>query len=310
MNTGNTYKNVPFLRAVPRNRRIVYLVLSVVIPMLVPLFALAGGARPARLDVIVFDVGEAESIIIRTPGGKNILIDGGAPPHEFDGVTIQSRTVLPLLTKKGITRLDTVILSHSHTDHVAGLVDVLQSLPVGMVYDTGCHNDEDSEYIQCREVIRRRQIPCAAIAPDDTLDFGSGVRGEVFGPPPWRRDNQNDNSVILKVTYGKVRFLFTGDAQKDEELWVVKKYGERLAADILKVPHHGSGTSSSAKFIQTVQPKIAVLSCGLDNPYGHPHAETLYSYRKKGIRLYRTDYDGDITMTTDGMSIDVSTDKK
>jgi len=273
-----------------------------ILPLFAVLFLFFGRALAARpLTVYFFDVGEAEAICLQTPGGQSILIDGGSPPYTTeDGETVQSREVLPLLKKYGIERLDTVIISHAHADHVGGLADVLSELPVAAVYDSGRSHESDVEYRHCIEVVKSKKIDYRQVHDGEVLRWGNDLAAELFIPPDGRFDNLNNNSIIVKITYRSASLLLTGDAQKDEEEWAVRKYGDRLRSAVLKVSHHGSGTSSSRLFLNTVRPRIAVISCGFDTPFGHPHAQTLYALRKRGIKIYRTDYDGTVILTSDG----------
>lgn len=281
-----------------------------VLTALLVLAVAAVNARP--LSVTFLDVEEADAVCIQTPDGRTILIDGGSPPYVVDGTQVQSREALPLLKKHGISRLDAVVLSHSHGDHAGGLVQVLAGIPVGMVYDSGYGENGEGEldYSRCRELIREKGIPYHKIRDGERLDWGKGLTVEAFLPSPGTFRGPNDNSLIIRMTYGKTSFLFAGDAQADEEGWAARRYGGRIAADVLKVGHHGSGTSSSRKFLNAVRPRIAVISCGMDNPFGHPHAQTLRALKKAGIRIYRTDYDGDIHMIADGGCLSVETGKR
>jgi beta-lactamase superfamily II metal-dependent hydrolase len=266
-----------------------------------------GEARPLR--VIFFDVGEGDALCIQTPGGKTILIDGGSSPYTIDDTVVQSREVAPLLQRRGITRIDAVVISHAHADHVSGLLNVIGHLPVGIVYDSGYCTDEDKEYRQLIELVREKGVPYRQVHAGELMDWGSDVTAEVFGPPDNIFSGPNNNSLIIKMSCCGISFLFVGDAQRDEELWAVGRYGGRLAADVLKVGHHGSGTSSSRGFLKAVHPRMAVISCGYDTPFGHPHSQTLFALKKQGIRVLRTDYDGDIVLQADGGRLSVETEK-
>ena len=274
--------------------------------VLVSTLALALVARPVGTLVVTFlDVGQGDAALIEWPDGRAWLVDGGPP----------GRGVLLALRRRGITRLDTVVISHPHPDHTGGLEAVFSELPVGTVRGPrGPLPGEDTYAALLAKPDARREwgmqsaSPLFTLAPGATHPSASmATRATVtpLHPPPTfaAAGNVNDESLVLRVRFGARRFLFTGDIEVAAEAALA---GSELRADVLKVPHHGSRTSSSAAFVAAVAPSVAVVPVGRDNRYGHPHAAALAAYR--GVRVYRTDRDGTVTVRTDGASLTVETD--
>lgn len=261
------------------------------------------------LKVHFIDVGQGDSTLVRTPAGRFILIDGGGDAVRPDGSVSDpgKEAVIPFLEKQGVREIEAVVISHAHPDHCGGLRAVLKRFPVKAVYETGFHADEDREYLESREIMKARRIPQRIIRPGDKPDWDPALRVDVLGPPDWGKgrlkDPANNNSLVIKIAYGKTSFLFTGDAEMEEESRLVKTWGPSLASDVLKCPHHGSYTSSSEGFVETVRPKFAVISCALYNDFDHPHGGILARYRRHKVTVLRTDYDGTVTLSSDGAKI-------
>lgn len=263
------------------------------------------------LKVTFIDVGQGDSIYIRTPNGKHIIVDGGGVPSWKSGVDTGYEYVIPYLKKniRGKVVLDAVIMSHPHADHVGGLVTILQNLHVKKVYDSG-YQIGDEEYARCLEVIKAKNIPYEIICEGDTLNIDPDLAIKVFGPPAdFQYEGANNNSIIMKLIYKEFSMLLTGDAEAELENYVASKYGSQLRANVLKSPHHGSRTSSTSGFIGYVKPEVAVISCGRNNQFNHPHTETLSRYRNYDCQVFRTDYDGNVTITSNGYSFTVTTSK-
>jgi competence protein ComEC len=263
-----------------------------------------------ELVVTFFDVGQGDAMLITTPGGKQVLLDGGSEPRTIEtGETVFSREVLPLLQARGVSRLDDVLVSHPHPDHINGVMTVLQTLPVTRVYFPVCAAG-DSLYEQCLGIVRRRHIEYTMMHAGTGIVIDPALRVEVFGPPEnFCFDDANNNSMIVRIAYKKISFLFTGDANSEEQDWCADKFGSRLRSTILKIPHHGSYNAVNGTFIHAVNPAVGVISCGPDNPYGHPHEKTLGFYHKGKTTVYRTDRQGTITISTDGTAYAVTTEK-
>ena len=269
----------------------------------------AAGACAGEMSVSFFDVGQADAALVTTPGKKTVLIDGGSPDSTLrTGELVRSQEVLPLLRARGVTALDAVVLSHPHPDHITGLVEVLNAVPVGRLYVPGCA-EGDPQFAGCLETARRKGIETTILRAGSAVTVDPVVSMQVFGPPAaFCFDDGNDNSLILRVAYGDVSVLFAGDANTEAQDWCAGKYARRLRSTILKMPHHGSYNAVNGTFIRAVSPRAAVISCG-ENPYGHPHEKTLAFYKRRGTALYRTDVHGTVTLRTDGTAWKLHTEK-
>ncbi|MGQ9483362.1 MBL fold metallo-hydrolase [Chloroflexus sp.] len=250
------------------------------------------GEQP--LEVHVIDVGQGDSILIRTPEGKTALIDGG-----YD-----NGLALAYLRERGIGHIDVMVASHPHADHIGGLVDVLRALPVKGFWTSGATHTTGT-YEQLLDAIDVARVPYYEVQRGDTIPLG-WLRFEVLHSDP-EADDLNNTSVVLRLAYGHVSFLFTGDVEAAAELDMLSTVRDRLKATILKVAHHGSHTSSTAEFLAAVQPRIAVYSAGRDNNYGHPHRETIQALQRVGAAVYGTDEHGTIVIVTNGVDYQIQT---
>lgn len=242
----------------------------------------------------VIDVGQGDSILIQAPNGTTALIDGG-----YD-----NGQALAYLRDQEIQRIDLVIASHPHADHIGGLVEVLHALPVGAVWTSGAMHTTGT-FEQFLDTIAETKTPYYEAQRGDRIPFGT-MEFAVLRSDPQASD-LNDTSLVLKLTYGQVSFLFTGDAEAASEADLLQTAKDDLASTILKVGHHGSYTSSSPAFLAAVQPEIAIYSAGRHNSYGHPHAETLAALEAVGAQIYGTDRHGTVVVETDGQDYQIRT---
>ncbi|MEA1928426.1 MAG: ComEC/Rec2 family competence protein [Candidatus Auribacterota bacterium] len=270
----------------------------------------AGEKEAKELEVVYLDVGQGDSTLINTPGGKHILIDGGIGAGSFGSEDQGKKIILPYLRSHGINRLDTVLGSHPDYDHIGGLASAVRAknLTVGEFLDPGVAHPSRGYLDLLNAVKDRPEIKYRQPRAGDILNWGEEVEVEVISPPYLLKDN-NESSIVIKLTYGDVSFLFTGDAYGSAEQLMQSRYGWRLRSTILKAGHHGSKHSSSEDFLRKVRPEVAIFSCGKDNNYGHPHPETIERLERVGAKMYRTDQQGTITITTDGKEYQVKTEK-
>jgi competence protein ComEC len=250
------------------------------------------------LRVTFLDVGQGDAALIEGPGGFAALVDGGgAIDGDFDP---GARVVLPVLRRWGIGRLDLVVLSHPHPDHMNGLFAVLRRVPVGALWSSG-DSGGNPEYDRLLTLARSRRI---ALGRPRALNL-EGLRVEPRGPwwngqiaaPPGL--NVNDASVVVRFGMAGRWFLFTGDIEQQGEAELVAgaAFAASLASDVMKVPHHGSRTSSGAELIEAVRPRLAIISLGRRNRFGFPRAEVLDRYAQHGVGVLRTDLHGAISVT-------------
>jgi competence protein ComEC len=274
------------------------LLLSLVISVLL-VWHVALGSTPSlsgRLLTATFiDVGQGDAILIEAPSGKKVLIDGG---EKYQG----KYAVMPLLAKKGINKLDAVVLTHPHSDHVGGLLEVLKSVKVDLVIDSGQPHPSNL-YVAFLKLVDEKKIKYKVARKGDKLDLSDGIVCCVLSPStPLISSTQSDlnnNSVVLKVVYNKFSFLLAGDIGFAAEERLTGS-GADLKSEVLKVGHHGSSTSSSSVFLKAVAPKLCVISVGAKNKHGHPGGKTVKRLGSVGAKIYRTDLCGTITITTNG----------
>ena len=248
-----------------------------------------------QLEVHVIDVGQADAILIKTPDAGNLLIDGGTGETE--------EALIRYLEKQGVSRLDYVIATHPHEDHIGGLDAVIKKFDVGTVYmPKVSHTTKAFENMLL--AIQDKKIPVQEAKADVKLPLGDGTQAMFLAPCGSDYDSLNDYSAVLKLVYGQTSFLFTGDAEKTSEDEMLAHYSAKtLSSTVLKVGHHGSKTSSSAAFLQAVDPQWAVISVGKGNDYGLPSDKTLKALKQQGIPYWRTDEAGSIVFYSDGKTV-------
>ncbi len=246
------------------------------------------------LKVTFLDVGQADCAIIQV-GDKNMLIDAGT--------NSAANQVISAIKNLGISRLDCVVGTHPHEDHIGGLDAVINTFDIGGVImpkvsaTTQTFND-------VLLAIQKKGLTITTPAPGTTFNLGQ-AKVTILAPNSPSYSDVNNYSVVIKVEFGNVSFLFTGDAQTDSEKEMIAK-GYNLKVDVLKVGHHGSSTSSSPAFLKAMSPKYAVISVGASNSYGHPSQATLTNLSGIGAKVYRTDLNGSVVITSDGTNIQVS----
>ena len=248
-----------------------------------------------RLTVTVLDVGQGEAILVEGPDGHRLIVDAG--PSE-EAVAAALGRNLPFHDR----RLDLIVITHPQADHFGGLPAVLERYDVGSVLASPVEADS-AAYRSLRDSIRETAVPYREAASGQAIDLGAGASVRVLSAPA-RDADPNEASVVLKLTMGRASFLLTGDIGEVREAVLLRGSAD-LRATVYKVPHHGSGTSSSAAFLAAVDPRVDVISVGARNPFGHPSADVLD--RLDGDAVFRTDRDGDVSVSTDGLRLWVET---
>ena len=273
-------------------QRAVSLVLVFVCLLTLPALSLAA------LDVYFLDVGQGDASLILCDG-ESMLIDGGPPAA--------SRFIYSILTRDlKLQRLDHLIATHPHSDHVGGLSAALSACQPGLVYSP-VYYFNDPVFLRFRELVLQRMCNFTMPLPGQSLSLG-GARVTFLAPSKLFGD-MNDNSICLRVSHGSIDTLFTGDAGIRQEEDMIKD-GQPLEAEILQSGHHGSSKSNGYKLLDAADPEYTVISCEAGNDYGHPHRETLKRLESKGVQVYRTDTQGTIVARSDGSSLQFETVSK
>ncbi|MFQ5841642.1 MAG: DNA internalization-related competence protein ComEC/Rec2 [Thermodesulfobacteriota bacterium] len=263
-----------------------------------------------ELRVAFIDVGQGDSVLVEFPGGKRMLIDGGG--FYDDSFDVGRNVVAPVLWGKKIATLHYVVLTHSHPDHFNGLKFIASSFRVDEFWEN-VQDYSSVPYLELKDIVARRRIHRITVHDASAPRLVNGVKVEVFNPPqPWMIHGRNpwsqtnNRSIVLKITYKNYRFLLTGDIEREAEAQLVKS-GKDLRSDVLKVPHHGSQTSSTRKFLEAVNPSHALFTVGFRNIFNLPSPKVLNRYERAGCRISRTDRDGAVMFETDGEKLSVIT---
>lgn len=248
------------------------------------------------MSVTFVDVGQGDCELIGFPDGKCMLIDSGEAEYCDE---VEER-----LRQNGYDRIDWLVVTHPHTDHMGGMSSIISDFDVGEIYMPYAVSDTRA-YERLLEAIDSRSLTVNTAGAGVTVTFSDDISGEFLAPVGDSYDGMNNYSAVLKLTYNDVSFLFTGDAETFSEDEMLDNSYSSLDCDVLKVSHHGSSSSSSQEFINAVSPEYAVIECGANNRYGHPHTETLSRLDNAGAVIYRTDLSGDIVFKTDGEAIEI-----
>lgn len=239
------------------------------------------------------DVGQADSILVQSEG-INMLIDAGT--------NSSGQTVVKDLEDLGVTKIDYLIGTHPHEDHIGGMDDIIKNFDIGIIYMPKIQTNTKT-FEDVLDAVSEKSLKITSPKKGDEFEVG-GARCEIMTDGIEDTSNLNLSSIVIRMTYGTQSFLFMGDAEKENE-----ETRQWPQTTVLKVGHHGSSTSSSTQFLNEVQPQISVISVGKDNKYGHPTKTTINKLEKIKTKIYRTDESGTITITSDGKKCIVTTEK-
>src|SRR5260370_11008482 len=267
-----------------------------------------------RLELTVLDVGQGDSLLVVSPGGKTMLIDGGGAfggfsgHEEQNGIDPGEEAVSPYLWSRGFQKLDVVALTHAHQDHLGGLTAILENFRVGRLWIG--REVSIAALARLEELAREQQIPIEHELRGKTFQW-DGVEGDFLWPEIAPEEAaplaKNNDSLVLRLHYGDQTILLPGDAEKQVEREILSENGaEAMRAGVLKVGHHGSKNSTIPEFLAAVRPRVGIISAGEENPYGHPHAELLDRLEGAGVRILRTDRDGAVHVLTDGTRLEIT----
>jgi competence protein ComEC len=262
--------------------------------------SLEGASPPpsGSLSVSFIDVGQGDGVLVQA-GGEDYLIDAGRAE--------EGPNVVDFLRARGVEELDGIVVSNPDSDHIGGFLDVFYAFEVRVVYVSGDPKGTLT-YNSFLRGVREEGSEVEEVRTGYRMDWG-GVRADVIAPPPGELFSEtNDNSVAILLTYGTARVLLAGDAEaREEEYMASGPYSGPLT--VLKVTHHGSNTSSTPLFLSRFPPRVAVIQCGVDNPYGHPTPETLDRLQRTGAKVFRNDEHGDVIVTIKDQKVDVAVTK-
>ena len=260
------------------------------------------------LEVHYINVGQSVSTLVVGPDGETMLVDTGH--YNDDG-----EHVLEYLRTHGVERIDHLVTSHNDADHIGGnaaIIDYYETEAdgVGAVYDPGIAASTQT-YGEYLDAVEEHDVTLYETREGDAIDFGE-VTVDVLGPPEPYLENEarNENSIVLKLTHGETSFMLSGDAEDDQEAYLVDAYGEELRATVMKAGHHGSSSSSSEAFLDAVDPEVAVVSSAYDSQYGHPHEEVLRRLGDRSVPTYWTATHGDVVFVSDGTNVSIRTQRE
>lgn len=239
------------------------------------------------VSVHFLDIGQGDSIFVELPNGECMLIDAG--------VANKGEFIESYISESGYNKIDYLVATHPHADHIGSMAYIVRNMDIGQVYMPNVSTTTKT-YEKLLEAIQQKGLKIKSAKAGMNIVEESDLRVDILAPVKIDEDELNNCSIIIKITYGYDSYLFIGDAEKEE----LDTVSSDLSADVLKVGHHGSRTSTTEKFLEQVNPKYAVISCGADNDYGHPHKETIDLLEMLDVKYYRTDIEGTITITSDG----------
>jgi beta-lactamase superfamily II metal-dependent hydrolase len=248
----------------------------------------AQSVQQPEMKVHFINVGQGDSMLIETPSGKNILIDGGPPEA--------GKKAVAYLSKHHIKKIDLLVATHPDIDHIGGLIPVLKKVKVEKVLDSGKLYTTKT-YARYMKEINKQKIPVQAAKENQLINIDKRMKMRVLNSYSGKKNN-NESSIALKISFKDIDFLLMGDVEKEQEKKILNKYN--LKADIVKIAHHGSKTSSSLDFLKEVEPRVAILTYSKANHYGHPVDRVIKNLNRINAHIYSTAVFGDIVIRTDG----------
>ncbi len=270
------------------------------------------GAAQGRLRISVLDLGQADAILLQD-GKRNIMVDVGNDVKDKVGDSGGKQALIKALDKAGVNRIKTVFVTHHHRDHMGNIMYVRGKYGVSNIYDSGYVNNGYKASVALNSDLRAGRYNGQALKAGDKITIDKNYYIEVLAPGDFlsKKDlkNMNNTSLVLMLHYGSFKMLLTGDAEAPVEDALQQKYGTDLQADVLKVGHHGSKTSSYWPFVSKVKPKYALISCGDFSIYKHPNKNVVGSLTHLGAKVLTTHDHGTLTVITDGKSFDVLTER-
>jgi competence protein ComEC len=295
-----------------RKWRLPAVIAQLLLVLVVILHPLSNGINERKLRIDFLDMGQGDAALVTLPDGRTLLVDGGGRPDvgdlsasKTDKRSIGEAVVSEYLWWRGLDRVDYVLATHADADHIDGLNDVLRNFTVDAAL-VGRNPETDPEYAKFARTLSTTDTHLAIVQAGDVIHFGD-VEIHVLWPPAAREPNEpshNNDSVVLQLIYGRRKILMTGDIEKGAERALVTS-GADLHADVVKVPHHGSKTSSTAAFVAETQTQTAIISVGQYSMFGHPHREVVERWQASGAQVLTTGRCGTITVTTDGNALDI-----
>ena len=276
----------------------------------------APAATPeGKLRITMLDVGQGDAILLEDGKGK-VMIDVG--DNKKDKLGYGGRTALKMalgkaVVRENVDRINTVIITHHHGDHLGNVQWLAGKYKVSNIYDNAMPNEKNAVSNWLNKELRAGHYHNRVLKAGDRVDLGKGYYFEVLAPGDFlskqEKERFNNTSIVMLLHYGQFTMLFTGDAEAPVEDYLQQKYGNRLKADVLKVGHHGSKTSSIYKFISKVKPKYALISCGNKQIYNHPNKNVVGSLQHLGAKVLTTYEHGNLTVTTDGKGFEVTMER-
>jgi competence protein ComEC len=273
--------------------------------------AVPGPLTPGKpvLKFTMIDVWQGDSLFLELPSGRRVLIDTGSGSSSYASFDAPTIDILPFMKRNHIRSNDIqfFVATHPHSDHIGGAITMINKFKFPVVYDSGMAYTTEN-YLEMLKAIDRNGLKYIVPVKGQKLSWDPLCSVTVLNTASPRYSNPNNNSIVIRVVYGKFSILLTGDAEREVEEDMISD-GAELASTVLKAGHHGSDTSSSDDFLDHVRPQAVFISVGLYNSYGHPVPSILDRYVRRKITVYRTDRDGDITLVTDGEHYQITTEK-
>lgn len=245
------------------------------------------------LFVDIIDVGQGDSTFIRFPNNKTMLIDAGSRS--------ESSKVINYIESRGVDKIDYLVATHPHEDHIGGMADIIKTFDIGDIYMPKITHTTKT-FKNMIYAIKDKGLKIKPAKGGTEIFKDDAINIDILAPNKSKYEGLNNYSVVVKITYQNTSFLFTGDAERISENEMLNA-GYNLRANVLKVGHHGSNSSTTKKFLEAVSPEIAIISCGKDNKYNHPHKEVINRLDKFGTKIYTTVNNGDISIESNGQDI-------